>query len=93
MNDNNIAALLEKKNWQIDNQKKKAFKVFTFNNFKDAFSWMTEMSVVAEKFNHHPEWKNVYNKVEVTLTTHDKDSLTGADSMLAVFMDKKFEKY
>ena len=49
---NSIMSYLEKKNWKVDNQKKEAFKVFTFDNFKDAFSWMTE--ILASKFEFPP---------------------------------------
>ena len=88
-----IIILLKQKSWKIDNNNKKAFKVYTFHTFKNAFSWMTEVSFEAEKINHHPEWKNVYNKVEVTLTTHDTDELSSKDLNLASFMDSEFEKY
>ena len=90
---NSIMSYLEKKNWKVDNQKKEAFKIFTFDNFKDAFSWMTEISIVAEAFNHHPEWKNIYNKVDVLLTTHDEGKITNKDYELAKKMDMTFEKY
>ena len=62
-------------------------KTFKFRNFVDAFGWMTRMAIVAEKLNHHPEWYNVYNRVEVTLTTHDVDGLSLLDLELARRMD------
>ena len=53
---------------------------------------MTALSLVAEKFNHHPEWKNVYNKIEVVLTTHDQGGLSTKDVDIAKVMDEEFKK-
>jgi len=62
-------------------------KTFTFADFNAAFGWMTRVALVAEKKNHHPEWFNVWNRVEVTLSTHDAGGLTGLDIKLAKKMD------
>lgn len=62
-------------------------KEFIFNDFADAFSWMTRAAIWAEKWNHHPEWSNVYNRVRVTLITHDVNGLTALDAKLARKMD------
>ena len=62
-------------------------KTFTFADFSAAFGWMTRVALVAEKMNHHPEWFNVWNRVEVTLSTHDAGGLTGLDIKLAKKMD------
>ncbi len=62
-------------------------KTFTFRNFATAFGWMTSIAIVAEKMNHHPDWSNVYNRVEVTLTTHDAGGLTAKDIKLANRME------
>lgn len=62
-------------------------KTFKFKNFSEAFGFMTQAALVAEKMDHHPEWLNVYNRVEVTLTTHDADGLTERDVALAEALD------
>ncbi|WP_137166721.1 4a-hydroxytetrahydrobiopterin dehydratase [Salinimonas lutimaris] len=63
-------------------------KTFKFKSFIRAFGWMSQIAIWAEKLNHHPEWFNVYNKVEVTLTTHDVDGLSEKDFSLAEKMEK-----
>ena len=67
----------------------KITKTFKFADFIEAFSWMSAMAIVAEKMNHHPEWFNVYNRVEVTLTTHDANGLTALDVTLAEAMEAR----
>ena len=66
-------------------------KTFRFKNFSAAFGWMTRVAMAAEQADHHPEWFNVYNRVEVTLATHDADGLTEKDIALATKMDKLAE--
>jgi 4a-hydroxytetrahydrobiopterin dehydratase len=63
-------------------------KEFTFDNFIQAFSFMTASAIWAEKHNHHPEWSNVYNKVKVRLSTHDSGGVTDKDFALAEKMDQ-----
>ncbi|SCB23062.1 4a-hydroxytetrahydrobiopterin dehydratase [Rhizobium hainanense] len=63
-------------------------KTFKFRNFVEAFGFMAESALAAEKFNHHPEWFNVYSRVEVKLTTHDVGGLTDHDVKLAKAMEK-----
>jgi 4a-hydroxytetrahydrobiopterin dehydratase len=64
------------------------YKKFTFNNFSEAFAFMTRVAIEAEKMNHHPLWTNVYNKVEIWLNTHDAgDVVTEKDSILAQIID------
>lgn len=62
-------------------------KTFVFKDFNAAFGFMTRAALVAEKLDHHPEWKNVYKTVEVTLSTHDAGGLTELDLKLARAMD------
>ena len=66
----------------------KLHREFKFVNFVSAFGFMTQVALVAERMDHHPEWFNVYNKVEVTLATHDADGVTQKDLELAGFMDQ-----
>mgnify|MGYP001090902530 CR=1 FL=1 len=63
-------------------------KIWKFSNFSQAWGFMSRAALVAEKLNHHPEWKNVYNVVDVTLTTHDCHGLSKLDIDLARAMDK-----
>ena len=65
-------------------------KTFIFKDFREAFSWMTNVSVEAETLNHHPEWSNVYNKVDVNLSTHDVSGLSKKDFLIAIYMDQEF---
>lgn len=62
-------------------------KVYMFGNFVDAWGWMSMVSIFCEKWNHHPEWLNVYRTIDVTLTTHDAGGLTALDIKLARKMD------
>ena len=75
INSNNIM-WIEKKN--------KLYQKFEFKNFSEALAFMTRVAIEAEKLNHHPEWKNVYNTVEIWLSTHDAgDVVTAKDEKLA----------
>jgi 4a-hydroxytetrahydrobiopterin dehydratase len=62
-------------------------KTYKFKNFSEAFAFMTRVALKAEQMDHHPEWSNVYNTVEVVLTTHDANGLTQRDIDLARAMD------
>jgi 4a-hydroxytetrahydrobiopterin dehydratase len=62
-------------------------RTYRFADFNAAFGFMTRAALLAEKLDHHPEWSNVYNRVEVTLTTHDAGGVTALDVELATFMD------
>ena len=65
------------------------YKKFEFENFSKAFVFMTRVAMAAEKMDHHPTWKNTYNKVEIWLSTHDAgDIVTDKDRKLAAIIDK-----
>ena len=73
--------------WEMVEGRDAIIKTFKFSDFADAFGWMTRAAIWAEKWDHHPEWENVYNRVTVTLTTHDVDGLSALDAKLARKMD------
>ncbi len=66
-------------------------KTFQFENFIDAFSFMTKVAMISESICHHPEWENVYSKVCICLTTHDSGGITHLDLKLAKAIDKVLE--
>ena len=68
-------------------------KLFKFSDFKQAFSFMTSIAMKAEQINHHPEWENVYNKVIITLTTHDVRGVSKLDYDMALFADKSYTNF
>ena len=74
--------------WDYDPARDAISKSFEFNDFSEAFGFMSRCALAAEKHDHHPEWSNVYNKVDVTLTTHDAGGLSQLDVKLASLMDK-----
>jgi 4a-hydroxytetrahydrobiopterin dehydratase len=75
--------------WNEENNQLK--RSFVFTNFIEAFSFMTKVALVAEKMNHHPNWSNSYNKVDVILFTHDaNNTVTDKDKKLATEIDKLF---
>ena len=82
-----VLAPLFSTGWAMVEDRDAIVKTFKFNDFADAFGWMTRAAIWAEKWNHHPEWENVDNKVIVTLTTHDVDGLSSLDAKLARKMD------
>ena len=79
------AALPTLAGWEV--REGKLHREYRFANFVRAFGFMSSVALVAEAMNHHPEWSNVYNRVEVTLTSHDADGLTARDVKLARRMD------
>ena len=68
-------------------------KLFKFSDFKQAFSFMTSIAMMAEQINHHPEWENVYNKVIITLTTHDVGGVSKLDYDMALFADQSYKNF
>lgn len=82
------AAIAQLSGWSAAPDHKDAIaKTFKFADFNEAFGFMTRVALMADKLDHHPEWFNVYNRVEVLLTTHDADGVTELDLTLARFMD------
>lgn len=83
------AALAELTGWaKAEGPRDAVFKRFLFKDFNQAFGFMTRVALLADKMDHHPEWSNVYNRVEVLLTTHDADGVTELDVKMARFMDE-----
>jgi 4a-hydroxytetrahydrobiopterin dehydratase len=80
--------LSELSDWAHDAERDAIQKTFKFKNFNAAWGFMNRCALLAEKMNHHPEWFNVYNKVEVTLTTHDVNGLSELDVKMAKAMNK-----
>ena len=76
--------------WALDTQLKTLSREFRFSDFGQAFIFMTQVAEVAESHNHHPEWRNVYNKVWVTWTTHDVGGLSLKDIQMAKICDQLF---
>lgn len=74
--------------WRLVEGREAITRSFRFDDFNEAFGFMTRVAMVAEKMNHHPEWSNVYRNVEVTLATHDAGGLTELDFRLAAKMDR-----
>ena len=79
---------LESAGWKLKTDRDAISKSFLFKNFNQAFGFMSRVAMQAEKMDHHPEWFNVYNKVDVTLSTHDLGGLSTFDVKLAQFMDR-----
>ena len=73
--------LLKLPDWVID--KHKLYRVFVFDNFVDAFGFMSKVALIAESMDHHPEWSNVYNRVQIHLCSHDVEGISGRDFTLA----------
>ncbi|MFP6747998.1 MAG: 4a-hydroxytetrahydrobiopterin dehydratase [Alphaproteobacteria bacterium] len=76
--------------WQLQADRDAIEKSFTFKDFNAAFAFMTRIALRAEAMNHHPEWSNIYNRVDIVLTSHDVDGLSERDAALAAFIDEIF---
>ena len=81
-------ALARLNGWNVVNGREAIQRKFRFKDFNNAFGFMTKSALMAEKMDHHPEWFNVYNQVDVTLTTHSAGGITDLDIRLASFMDQ-----
>lgn len=83
------AALRALPEWREASGRDAIARSFTFADFNAAFAFMTQVALKAERMDHHPEWFNVYNRVDVTLTTHDCGGLSERDIEMAAFMDTR----
>lgn len=81
------ASLAELSNWRELAGRDAISRSLVFADFAEAFAVMTRVAIVAEKLDHHPEWSNVYNRLEITLTTHDAGGLSKRDIELARLID------
>lgn len=82
------SALLSLPGWQASSASTAISKSFRFKDFNQAFAAMTRIALMAEKMDHHPDWSNVYNRLEITLSTHDQGGVTQKDLKLAAFIDQ-----
>jgi len=81
-------ALARLQGWSAVDGREAIAKIYRFDDFNAAFAFMTRVALLAEKLDHHPEWFNVYNRVEVVLATHDAGGVTDLDLQMARFMDE-----
>jgi len=79
--------------WRLDSQGGLISRQLVFDDFKQAFAFMTEVALIAEKRDHHPDWSNVYNRVDIRLTTYDARGLTQRDFDLARAIDVVFARF
>jgi 4a-hydroxytetrahydrobiopterin dehydratase len=88
LTDDEIAAALPGlPDWSLDGDRTSIVRSFKFGTFVEAFGFMTKVALLAEKADHHPEWSNVYNRVEIRLSTHDCGGLSKRDMALAAKID------
>ena len=78
---------VEESGWKVQEDRDAIYKEFVFRDFNEAFGFMTRVALRADKVDHHPEWFNVYNRVNITLSTHDCGGLSKRDLDLAKFID------
>jgi 4a-hydroxytetrahydrobiopterin dehydratase len=81
------AALTKLKGWKDVKGRDAIAKSFKFKDFNEAFGFMTRVALLADKMDHHPEWFNVYNRIDVTLSTHDAGGVTQNDIDMATAME------
>lgn len=85
--------ILLQNDWKLSDKKDSIKKQYIFADFCAAFSFMTQIALKSEKLDHHPEWLNVYNKLEITWSTHDLAGLSQADLRMAQFCDDVYCKF
>ncbi|CAG2115711.1 unnamed protein product [Medioppia subpectinata] len=89
-----LEPLLNDNKWSLDESGRDAIKKqFVFKDFNEAFGFMTRVALKADRMDHHPEWFNVYNKVDITLSSHDVNGISERDISLAQFMDQCAQAY
>ena len=89
LNDDARTALLARfPEWTHEPARDAITRRFTFDDFAQAFGFMASVAILAEKMDHHPEWSNVYNRVDILLTTHDADGLSDRDATLAEAIER-----
>ena len=88
--DERKAALAELGNWKLAGGRDAITRSFKFKSFNEAWGFMNRVALLAEQQDHHPEWFNVYNRVDILLSTHDCDGLSQRDVTLAKAIDKMF---
>lgn len=86
------AAIARLEGWRAADGRDAIVKEFRFKDFNAAFGFMSRVALYAERHDHHPEWFNVYNRVEATLATHDAGGVTDKDVALAHFMDDAYSQ-
>jgi len=79
--------------WRHDEQRDAIAREFVFVDFAQAFAFMTQLALVAERLGHHPEWFNVYNRVDIVMTTHDAGGLTALDIEFARRADAAYRRF
>lgn len=79
--------------WQFDSARNAITREFRFADFAQAFAFMTQLAIVSEQRNHHPEWFNVYNRVDVLLTTHDAGGVTEHDLDWATYAEAAYARF
>ena len=87
------AALAELPAWRHDADRSAIARSFKFADFAQAFAFMTELAIAAEKRDHHPDWSNVYNRVEIALSTHDAGGITERDTTFARHADEVYRRF
>lgn len=89
-----LTPLLEQSGWSLDKSGRDAItKEFTFKDFNEAFAFMTQVALKADKMDHHPEWSNVYNRVNILLSSHDVNGLSQRDIKLATAINGYYQRF
>jgi 4a-hydroxytetrahydrobiopterin dehydratase len=81
------AQIARLRGWQTVSERDAIQRRFEFADFNEAFGFMTRVAIKAQEMDHHPEWFNVYNKVDITLATHEAQGVTARDIEMALFID------